>query len=109
MKRQEEEDNRKKEEEIANLNKKNSKKVDKKEVKKVEEKKEKPPAALYGEVANVIYLEPIQEPENIAVEKSEKNINLKIFAVSDYASYEVETKSITFKPTLMYTSRTYNF
>jgi len=53
--------------------------------------------------------ESVPEPEFKEIEKTEKNIPLKINAVSDFARYEVDTREIYFKPTLMYTTRIHKF
>ena len=43
------------------------------------------------------------------MDKTEKQVNLKVSCVADFARYEVETREIFFKPTRMYESRTHTF
>lgn len=111
VKRKAEEEVRRKEEEtLAAANKKGAKKDSK--AKKGDEALgvfDKPPPPLAGERADVAYEDCVLEPENTIIDKTEKNISLKVSAISDFAKYEVDTKEILFKPTLMYTSRTHSF
>lgn len=51
--------------------------------------------------------ETISEPRYQEIDKTDKSIPLKIFAVADYAKYEIDTKEVFFRPTLMFTSRSY--
>jgi len=51
--------------------------------------------------------EPLPEPDHAIIEKTEKAVKLKVTATADFARYDVETREIFFKPTLMYTSRTH--
>ena len=53
--------------------------------------------------------EAVNEPDHTSIDKTEKNVQLKVSAVADYARYEVATKEIFFKSTLMYTSRVHTF
>ncbi|EGR28756.1 hypothetical protein IMG5_169530, partial [Ichthyophthirius multifiliis] len=112
IKKKKEEEELRKQEEEENKLKKPGKKADKKPLKKLQEesdKEDKPPAPLPGEIANIQFEEPIQEPECQIIEKTETNVTLKTSAISDYAKYEVDTREIFFKPTLIYTSRTHTF
>lgn len=105
-KRAEDEAKRREEEALAAAAAASKKAPKKDNKKKVEEpKEEKPPAPLPGERADVAYNEPVLEPENVIVDKTEKNVTLKASAISDYAKYEISSREINFKPTLMYTSR----
>ena len=108
-KKREEEKQRILEEERAGQNKKGAKKADKKQGKKDEKVDDKPPVPQPGEEANRPLQEPIPEPDHSIIDKTDKNYTLKINAVADYARYELSTKEIFFKNTLMYTSRTYSF
>lgn len=105
MKKREEEEQRRKEEESAGTIKKGAKKADKKNPKKPEEilKDEGPPPPKKGEEACIPYEEPIPEPEHTILDKTDKIVSLKVSAVSDFSRYEVDTREIFFKPTLMYT------
>lgn len=49
--------------------------------------------------------ESVAEPNHNVVDKTDKNVNLKVSAVADFVRYEVDVREIFFKPTLMYTSR----
>ncbi|EGR29178.1 hypothetical protein IMG5_161280 [Ichthyophthirius multifiliis] len=100
---------RREEEALAALGKKGAKKPAEKKKKGDEPKDDKPPARLQEEEANIEYQEPIEEPMNITIEKTDKNITLKVSGISDYSKYEIQSKEIFFKPTLMYTSRNYIF
>ena len=60
-----------------------------------------------NEEANIPIEDPVVEPEHAIIDKTEKTLTLKTSAVADYARYEVESKEVFFKPTLMYTSRSY--
>lgn len=51
----------------------------------------------------------VPEPEHKIVEKSERTINLKFSGVADYAKYEVDSETIHFLPTMMFTSRSHTF
>lgn len=62
-----------------------------------------------NEDADIPYEDPIPEPENTIIEKTERNVNLKSSATVDYAKYECDTREVWFKPTLMYTSRVHKF
>lgn len=106
-KKAEDEQKRREEEALAAASNKKGAKKDNKAKKGEEPKEEKPPAPQPGERADIAFDEPVLEPENAIVEKTEKNVILKVSAVSDYAKYEVESREIFFKSTLMYTSRTY--
>lgn len=53
--------------------------------------------------------EVIAETEHALIEKTEKSLSLKATGVADFAKYEIESKSIDFYPTMMYTSRVHNF
>jgi hydrocephalus-inducing protein len=107
MRRREEEEAKRREEEASLAqNKKGAKKVDKKPT-KGEERKDAPPASDPNEDANIPLSDPIAEPESVPIEKTEKNVILRGTATSDFTRYEVENKSIYFKPTLMYTTRTH--
>lgn len=109
-KRAEEEAKRREEEALAAAAAASKKAPKKDNKKKVEEpKEEKPPLPQPGERADIAYNEPVLEPENVVVDKTEKNVTLKASAVSDYAKYEISSREVYFKPTLMYTSRTHSF
>jgi hydrocephalus-inducing protein len=110
LKKKAEEEAKRREEEALAVAAAASKKAPKKDAKKkVDEppKEERPPLPQPGERADIAYDEPILEPENTIVDKTEKNVILKASAVSDYAKYEVSSREIFFKPTLMYTSRSH--
>lgn len=109
LKKKEEANAKRREEEALANTKKGAKKAEKKPKKGEEVKEDKPPSRQPGEEANIEYEEPILEPENTLIDKTDKNLGLKITAVSDYARYDIESKEILFKPTLMYTSRTHVF
>lgn len=87
--------------------KKGAKKAEKKAGKLQDSKEDKPPAPEPGEEANVALQENIPEPEHNYIDKTEKNVNLKISAVADFANYSVDIREIFFRPTLMYESRTH--
>lgn len=83
---------------------------DKKKDKKAQDKEEEPmPAIDPKDDANIPLEDPIPEPENQIIEKTEKTLTLKTSANSDYARYETEVKEIFFKPTTMYTTRNFQF
>ena len=75
----------------------------------MDSKDDKPPPSLPGEEANKSLEEAVNEPDHTSIDKTEKNVQLKVSAVADYARYEVATKEIFFKSTLMYTSRVHTF
>lgn len=62
-----------------------------------------------GEDPTVELIETIPEIEYTKVDGTDKNVPLKTTLVCDYAKYECQTRSIDFKPTLMYASRSYKF
>ena len=118
QRKREEEEKRRKQEELEKAallakQKPGAKKTaapEKKKDKKVVEKEEDPmPVIDPKEEANIPLEDHIPEPENQAVDKSEKTLSLKTSANSDYARYETEVKEIFFKPTLMYTTRNFQF
>lgn len=111
VKRKAEEEARRREEEaLAAANKKGGKKDAKgKKPEDVIGGIEKPPASVPGERADIPFEDIPLEPENSIIDKTEKNVSLKVSAISDYSKFEVDTKEIMFKPTLMYTSRTHSF
>ena len=49
----------------------------------------------------------VPEPNMREIENTAKSITLKTSAKADYAQYQVDTTEVFFKPTLMFTSRTY--
>ena len=108
-KKAEEEAHRREEEALAAAAKKGGKKDAKGKKPDESIKEDKPPVAQPGERADVPFEELVLEPENVVIEKTEKNVTLKVSAVSDFAKFEVESREIVFKPTLMYTSRTHSF
>ena len=85
------------------------KKPDKKKVVEKEKEEEQMPMIDANEEANIPIEDPVPEPENSLVDKTEKTLNLKTSAIADYTRYECETKEIFFKPTSMYTTRTFQF
>ena len=108
IRRREEDEARRREEEaaVANNNKKGAKKVDKKVAGKVvQEEGKNPPASDPNEEANIPISDPIPEPDHSVMDKSEKAVTLKATATSDFTKYEVESRQVYFKPTLMYTTR----
>jgi len=113
MKKQEEAERRRREEEeeIAK-NKKGGKKDAKKPVVSKgalgEDTDTMPPIPAHEEATHRLEI-PIPEPAFQPIEKTEKSVSLKGYAVSDYVKYECATKEILFAPTLMFTSRTYTF
>lgn len=119
MRKREEEVQRRRAEEAQVAAAKKQKKPGGKEEKKVEPKKamikQEPTIDLASidpnEEANVPLEEPIVEPDYQSVEKTEKALGLKVSGVADFVRYEIDTKEreILFKPTMMYTSRVYQF
>lgn len=104
-KKAEEEQKRREEEALAAAQTKKGAKKDNKNKKVELPQEEKPPVPLPGERADIAFDEPVLEPENTIVDKTEKNVTLKVSVISDYAKYEVDSREIFFKQTLMYTSR----
>ena len=47
------------------------------------------------------------EPEHTVVEDTNRQLELLVSALVEYAKYECETSSINFKDTLMFQSRVY--
>lgn len=62
-----------------------------------------------SEPLDVAIEEMVAEPKFTEIDKSDKNLLLKLNAISDYARYDVDTREIFFNSTLMYTSRSYVF
>lgn len=60
-----------------------------------------------SEEPTVELIETIPEIEYDKIEGQDKNIPLKTTLVCDYARYECQTQTMEFKPTFMYTSRSY--
>ena len=109
MRKREEEDNRRREEEanVAAMNKKGAKKQDKK-VTKIDDKKDVPPPIDPNEDVNIPLSDPIPEPEYTMIEKSEKIVILKSNAIADFARFDIDSRQVIFRPTLMYTTRTHS-
>ena len=62
-----------------------------------------------SEEPSIELVDTIPEPDYTKVDGSDKNVPLKTTLVCDLAKYECQTKTIEFKPTLMYASRSYKF
>jgi hydrocephalus-inducing protein len=62
-----------------------------------------------SEEPSVELVDTIPEPEHVKVEGSDKTIPLKTTLVCDQIKYDCTAKTIDFKPTLMYASRSYKF
>ena len=62
-----------------------------------------------SEEPSIELVDTIAQPDYTKVDGSDKNVPLKTSLVCDLAKYECQTKTIEFKPTLMYASRSYKF
>jgi len=105
QKRREEEEKRRKEEAEA-VNKKAAKKPT---MKKKETKLELEESEDDDGEANIEIQDVAKEPSYQEIDKTQKQVALKAFAVSDYMKYSCEYREIKFSPTLMFASRSFKF
>ena len=77
--------------------------------KKKEEENPNQLISLSKEEANIEIEEILPEPIYSILDKTEKFINMKLTACSDYAKYQSSIKFIRFKPTMMYGTRKQEF
>jgi len=106
MKRKEEEEKRKKEEYEASL-KKGAKKAAPAAKKKEEKKSEVIEEEVDDGEANIEINEVRKEPTFTEIDKTQKQVPLKVTAVADYIRYNCEFQEIRFASTLMFASRSY--
>lgn len=62
-----------------------------------------------SEEPSIELVDTIAEPDHTKVEGTDKNVPLKTTLVCDQVKYDCLTKTIEFKPTLMYASRSFKF
>jgi|AntAceMinimDraft_5_1070358.scaffolds.fasta_scaffold138863_1 hydrocephalus-inducing protein len=68
-------------------------------------------AAAAGATTTVIrtVMVGVEEPNHSAANDQARQLPLRVFAVADNARYECDTKPITFRPTMMFQTRTHSF
>lgn len=98
---------KKKEEEQLRRKEEEQNKGKKKDTKKPAE--EKAPDFSKETQLDVPMEEVVPEPASKLKEQSQKSLHLKFTGVADSARYEVDSRSIHFLPTMMFTSRTHTF
>ena len=62
-----------------------------------------PPDPTDQEIVKVVEIKP--EPENEPIAGKYKDLTLRVFAISDYIKYQIDTTDISFAPTMMYQKR----
>lgn len=93
--------------EKADKSKKNKKSISSKEKKEIEQKESQPepPQQAYDPNRLVKVTEVKPEPKHTVVQAKNKDIVIKVYAVSDNIKYTCDTTDIAFSPTMMFQSR----